>query len=62
MHTIYILQHQQSVYRLKIENLMSRCKNETAQTTMDTTLTTTFRILAPTLMHTTYNLQRKQPL
>ena len=38
--------------RLKMENLMSRCANNTTQTTMDTTLTTTFGILAKTLMHT----------
>ena len=42
-----------------MENLMSWCTNETTQTTMDTTLTTTFRILAKT-MHTIYNLQREQ--
>ena len=42
-----------------MENLMSWCTNETAQTTMDTTLTTTFGILAKT-MHTIYNLQREQ--
>ena len=41
---------------------MSRCANKTIQTTMDTTLTTTFGILAKTLMHTIYNLQREQPL
>ena len=41
-NTMYILQHQQRVHRLKLENLMSRC---TAETTMDTTLTTTFGIL-----------------
>ena len=42
---MYILQHQQRVHRLKLENLMSRCTAETTQTTMDTTLTTTFGIL-----------------
>ena len=42
-----------------MENLMSWCTNETTQTTMDTTLTTTFGILAKT-MHTIYNLQREQ--
>ena len=62
IHTIYILQHQQPVHRLKIENLMSRYTNETTQKTMDTTLTTTFGILAKTLMHTIYNLQREQPV
>ena len=41
---------------------MSQCTNETTQTTMDTTLTTTFGILAKTLMHTIYNLQREQPV
>ena len=41
---------------------MSRCTNETTQTTMDTTLTTTFGNLAKTLMHTVYNLQREQPV
>ena len=45
-----------------MKNLMSRCTNETTQTTMDTTLTTTFGILAKTLMHTIYNLQREQPV
>ena len=29
---------------------------------MDTTLATTFGILAETLMHTIYNLQREQPV
>ena len=61
MHTIYIPQHQQPVYRLKMENLMLQCTNETTQTTMDTTLTTTFWILAKTFMHTIYNLQREKP-
>ena len=42
-----------------MENLMLWCTNETTQTTMDTTLTTTFGILAKT-MHTIYNLQREQ--
>ena len=42
-----------------MENLMSWCTNETTQTTMDTTLTTTFGILAKT-MHTICNLQREQ--
>ena len=42
-----------------MEHLMSWCTNETTQTTMDTTLTTTFGILAKT-MHTIYNLQREQ--
>ena len=37
-----------------MENLMSRCTNETTQTTMDTTLTTTFGILANINAH---NLQ-----
>ena len=45
-----------------MENLMSRCTNETTQTTMNTALTTTFRILSKTLMHTIYNLQREQPI
>ena len=45
-----------------MENLMPRCTNKTTQTTMDTTLTTTFGILAKTLMHTIYNLQREQPV
>ena len=45
-----------------MKNLMSRCTNETTQTTMDKTLTTTFGILAKTLMHTIYNLQREQPV
>ena len=56
-HTIYILQHQQPVHRLKMENLMSWCTNETTQATMDTTLTTTFGMLAKTLIHTCINLQ-----
>ena len=38
----YILQLQQPVHRLKIEILMSQCTNERAQTTINTTLTTTF--------------------
>ena len=62
MRTIYILQHQQSVHRLKVENLMSRFTNKTTQTTMDTTLTTAFGILDKTLMHTIYNLQHEQPV
>ena len=45
-----------------MENLMSRYTNETTQKTMDTTLTTTFGILAKTLMHAIYNLQREQPV
>ena len=45
-----------------MENLMSRCTNETTQTTMDATLTTTFGNLAKTLMHTVYNLQREEPV
>ena len=45
-----------------MENLLSRCANETSQTTMDTTLTTTFEILAKTLMYKIYNLQREQPV
>ena len=44
-----------------MENLMSRCTNKTTQTTMDTTLTTTFGILAKRLMHTNYNRQHEQP-
>ena len=59
---MYILQHQQRVHRLKLENLMSRCTAETTQTTMDTTLTTTFGILSKTLMRTIYNLQHQQPV
>ena len=59
IHTIYILQHQQPGHRLKMKNLMSRCTNETTQTTMDTTLTTTFWILAKTLMHTIYNVNNQ---
>ena len=47
---------------MKRENLMSRCSNETAQTTMDPTLTTTFGILAKTLIHTIYKLQRERPV
>ena len=58
---MYILQ-QQRVHRLKLENLMSRCTAETTQTTMDTTLTTTFGILSKTLMRTIYNLQHQQPV
>ena len=42
IHTIYILQLRQPVRRLKMEALMSQCTNKTTQTTMDTTLTTTF--------------------
>ena len=59
---MYILQHQQRVHRLKLENLMSRCTAETTQTTMGTTLTTTFGILSKTLMRTIYNLQHQQPV
>ena len=59
---MYILQHQQRVHRLKFENLMSRCTAETTQTTMDTTLTTTFGILSKTLMRSIYNLQHEQPV
>ena len=44
IHTIYILQFQQPVHRLKMEILMSQCTNETTQTTMDTTLKTTLCI------------------
>ena len=62
IHTIYILQSEQPVHRLKIKPLISRCSNETTQTTIDTTLTTTFWILAKTLMHTIYNLQCQQPV
>ena len=58
----YHLQHQQPVHRLKMEDLMSRCTNETTQATMGTTLTTTFGILNKTFMHTIYNLQREQPV
>ena len=38
-----------------MEILMSRCTNETTQTTMDTTLTTTFGILAKNI--NAHNLQ-----
>ena len=47
---------------MKRENLMSRCSNEIAQATMDPTLTTTFGILAKTLISTIYKLQREQPV
>ena len=56
----YMLQNKEDT--LKMENLMSRCINETTQTTTDTTLTTIFGILAKTLMHTIYNLQHEQPV
>ena len=46
LHTIYILQLQQPVLRLKMEILMSQCTNERTQTTINTTLTTTFWILS----------------
>ena len=59
-HTNYIQQHQQPVRRLKMKTLISRRANETTQTTMDTTLTTTFWILAERFIHTTYNLQLQQ--
>ena len=39
IYTIYILQLQQPVCRLKMEILMSQCIDETTQTTMDTMLT-----------------------
>ena len=45
-----------------MENLMSWCTNETTQKNMHTTLTTTFGILAKTLMITICNLQREQPV
>ena len=45
-----------------MKNLMPRCTNKTTQTTTDTTLTSTFGILAKTLMHTIYSLQREQPV
>ena len=47
---------------MKRENLMSRCSNEIALATMDPTLTTTFGILAKTLISTIYKLQREQPV
>ena len=63
IHTIYILQLQQPVHELKMEILMSQCTAETTQTTMDTTLTTTFWIfLVKTFMHTICELQREQPV
>ena len=52
IHTIYILQLQQPVHRLKMEVLMSHCTIETTQTTMNTTL----------IMHTICKLQREQPV
>ena len=60
LHTNHIQQHQQPVRRLKMKTLISRCANETTQTTMDTTLTTTFWILAERFIHTIYNLQLQQ--
>ena len=42
IHSIYILQLQQPVHRLKMEISVSQCTNETSQTTMNTTVTTTF--------------------
>ena len=42
LNTIYILQLQQPVHRLKMDILMSQCTNETTHTTINTTLTTTF--------------------
>ena len=63
IHTIYTLQLQQPVHRLKIEILMSLCTNETTQTAMDTTVTATFWIfLAKTFMHTICKLQCGQPV
>ena len=63
IHTVYILQLQQPVHRLKMEILMSQYTTETTQTTMDTTLTTTFWIfLAKSFMHTFCKLQREQPV
>ena len=62
IHTIYILQFQQPVHRLKMDILMSQYINETTQTTMDTTPTTTFWILAKTYMHTICKLQREKPV
>ena len=60
IYTIYILQLQQPVHRLKMETLISQCTYETTQTTMVTTLTTAFWILAKTFMHTVCRLQREQ--
>ena len=63
IHTIYILQLQQPVHRLKMEILMSQSTTETTETTMDTTLTTTFWIfLAKTFMRIICKLQREQPV
>ena len=62
IHTIYILQPQQPFHRLKMENFMWWCTNESTQTTMDTMLTTTFWIFDKTFMHKIYNLQREQPV
>ena len=42
LNTVYILQLQQPVHRLKMDILMSQCTNETTHTTINTTLTTTF--------------------
>ena len=62
IHTIYILQLKQPVHRLKMKILMLQCTNETTQTTMDTTLTTTFWILTITFIHTICRQQREQPV
>ena len=64
IRTIYIVQLQlhQPVHKLKMGILRSQCTNETTQTTVDTTLTTNFWILAKIFMHTIWKLQREQPV
>ena len=47
---------------LKMEILILQCANETTQTTISTTLTTTFCILVKTFEDTICKLQREQPV
>ena len=62
IHTIYILQLQQPVHRLKMKILISQYTNAKTQTIMDTIPTTTFWILAKTSMHTICRLQHEEPV
>ena len=55
LNTIYILQLQQPVHRLKMDILLAQCTNETTEATINTTLTTTFGILAKNIH--VYDLQ-----
>ena len=64
IYTIYIL-HTTSTTSSLVENKnfdFTWCTNRITQTTMNTTLTATFRILAKKFMHPIYNLQCQQPV